>query len=105
MLTFSATPSPYNQNIYYFTPSQSGIYRVQLTYHNVRPLELRVGYSVNYDNSLYIANQPDGNLGRLNIICYLEKGTQYSIGGRYGADGAFDNDAGYIQLLFANYQI
>jgi hypothetical protein len=62
---------------------------------------LRVGTSSNYKNSEYIVNQPAGNLGELNLICFLNAGVGYSIGTKYANGGIIDNNAGYIQRLIS----
>lgn len=84
-----------------FTPNKSGIYRIKLYYHNDEPLELRVGTTSDYRNSEYIVNQPAGNLGSLNLICYLDAGASYSIGTKYASGGFIDNNAGFIQRLIS----
>ena len=99
--TISLTTSQYesiepNNN---FTPNKSGIYRIVLYYHNDEPLELRVGTSSDYRNSEYIVDQPSGNLGTLNLICFLNAGVTYSIGTKYFNGGVVDNNAGFIQRL------
>jgi hypothetical protein len=82
-----------------FIPNKTGIYLVRLYYHYDEPLELRVGTTTDYKNSEYIVNQPEGNLGTLNLICFLNAGVPYSIGTKYAHGGVVDNNAGYIQRL------
>lgn len=84
-----------------FTPTRSGLYRIVLSYHNDEPLELRVGKTSDYRNSEYIVNQPAGNLGSLNLICFLDAGVTYSIGTQYATGGIVDTNAGFIQRLVA----
>lgn len=99
--TISLTTSQYDSidSRNNFTPNKSGLYRVVLAYHNDEPLELRVGTTSDYRNSQYIVNQPSGNLGTLNLICFLDAGVHYSIGTKYANGGVVDNNAGYIQRL------
>jgi hypothetical protein len=95
----SLTTSQYESYASNFTPNKTGIYLVKLYYHNDEPLELRVGTTSDYRNSEYIVNQPAGNLGALNLICFLNAGVTYSIGTKYAYGGFIDNNAGYIQRL------
>jgi hypothetical protein len=99
--TISLTTSQYEsiEPANNFTPTKTGLYRVVLNYHNDEPLELRIGTTSDYRNSLYIASQPVGNLGALNLICFLDGGVPYSIGTKYANGGVIDNNAGYIQRL------
>lgn len=104
--TISLTTSQYEsiEHANNFTPTVSGLYRIVLHYHNDEPLELRVGTSSNYSNSEYIVNQPAGNLGTLNLICFLTAGQTYSIGTKYASGGLVDTNAGFIQRLISIFK-